>query len=148
MDALLARRRAALIDEVRSRYGVTLYPDPRREHIVRLTESDYAWLIDAVAHDRRIDAVGRGYYLGLGGELTLVRVADWTCDHDCVALLRARVLLLDRWARPVVRALAHVLTDGVPALRPWLLAAAVSLALGSTVAIAAVAGAAGASGTG
>lgn len=147
MDALLARRRAALIDEVRSRYGVTLYPHPRRTDAVVVSASDYAALSDAVMTDRTLSPVGRGYYLYLGGELSVVVAPDWACDHGHVALLRARVRLVDVWARPVVRGLA-LLLDGVPALRPWVLAVAVSLALGSTVAIAAVAGAAGATGTG
>lgn len=145
--SIIARRRDMLADEVAARYGVTLYPHPRQPHAVVVSASDYAVLADAVMADRRLSAVGRGYYLYLGGELSVVVAPDWACDLGHVALLRARVQLVDVWARPVVRGLS-LLLDGVPALRPWVLAVAVSLALGSTVAIAAVAGAVGASGTG
>lgn len=105
----LRSRRAVLVDEVAARYGVTLYPDPRREHIVRLSESDHAWLAAAVEHDRRLDAVGRGYYSGLGGELTLVPAPDWTCDPVAVSLARLYAVTVVPWARPTVRALSRAL---------------------------------------
>lgn len=32
---------------------------------------------------------------------------DWTFDHSGIALLRLRVTVFDRWARPLVRAIAR-----------------------------------------
>lgn len=87
---VLDERRARLVDEVAERYGVRLHLHPRRPHVAVVSQSDYELLVSQVMEDRRIDALGRGYYLGLGGELTLQSAPDWTCDAD--AIVQARLV--------------------------------------------------------
>lgn len=89
-----------------------MHADPRTEHIIRVSKSDYETFVHAVMNDRTIDAIGRGYYLGLGGELVLVTSPDWTFNPLKVAQLRLRVVLLDSWARPIVRRLSRWLKEG------------------------------------
>lgn len=89
----LELRRARLADEVALRYGVRLHPHPRRSDVAVLSRSDYAALADAVMHDPYIDALGRGYYLGLGGELVLQSAPDWACDPDAIVQARALAAL-------------------------------------------------------
>lgn len=111
-ESLLSRRRSVLLDEIERRYGVTMHADPRAEHIIRVSKSDYETFVNAVMNDRKIDAIGRGYYLGLGGELDLVTSPDWTFDPLSVALLRLRVVLLGSWARPIVRRISRWFKGG------------------------------------
>ncbi|MFJ6532470.1 hypothetical protein [Microbacterium sp. NPDC091662] len=101
--ASLLRRRQWLIADVARVYGVALYPHPRRAHAVVCAASDVARLRAAVMSDRMLSAVGRGYYLGLGGEIDVVSAADWTCDPLRVSLARWVAVSL---VRPLRRVLA------------------------------------------
>lgn len=103
----IAQRREALAREVSARYGVTLHAHPRRPGVVVVSETDAELLHDAVTRDRGIDAVGRGYYLYLGGELDVVTAPDWACDPVSVAWLRLKVIAMYRPLRPVIRVLAR-----------------------------------------
>lgn len=108
-QASIARRRALLIDDVARRYGVTLYQHPREASVAVVSATDYEVLRSCVTNDRGLDAVGRGYYSYLGGELDVIVAPDWTCDLSVVALLRARVVLVERPTRKIVRSLARLL---------------------------------------
>lgn len=101
--ASLLRRRQWLIADVARVYGVALYPHPRRAHVVVCAASDLARFRAAVMHDRMLSAVGRGYYLGLGGELDIVTAPDWTCEPLRVARSRWVAVTL---VRPLRRVLA------------------------------------------
>lgn len=72
----IAQRREILAQEVAARYGVTLHANPRQPGIVVVSESDAEILRDAVMCDSGLDAVGRGYYLYLGGGLDVITAPD------------------------------------------------------------------------
>lgn len=112
--ATLGERRERLIRAISVHYGVTVYPHPRRAHMVVVSETDYHLLTDAVMSDPLLNAVGRGYYSWLGGELAVVTAPDWTCDPRAVALARTRALLLDGPLRPYLRRLVAWLDRGRP----------------------------------
>lgn len=109
LHASIAERRARLIRHLHARYGVTVHPHPRLAHVVVVSRSDYATLEDLVTHDRLLDAVGRGYYGWLGGELSVIVAPDWSCNPTSVALARLYAVAVVPWARPVVRALTRLL---------------------------------------
>lgn len=90
--SILAERRDRLAADLSSRYGVATYV--RGEEDILLTHSDYKRALDAVWRDRSIDAIGRGYYLGLGGDVNLVPVADWTCDPLSVSTARLLAVVI------------------------------------------------------
>ncbi|OAZ40937.1 hypothetical protein A9Z40_03070 [Microbacterium arborescens] len=131
LDAALDARRSRLIAEVYQRYGVTLHPHPRLGHVVVTSVSQWDTLRDAVGTDPGLDALGRGYYLGLGlgGEVDVqvapdctcdllrvdVQVApDWTCDPLRVSLLRVVVVTTYRPLSRLCRALSCLLALHTP----------------------------------
>ncbi|WP_448389790.1 hypothetical protein [Microbacterium aurum] len=117
----IAERRSSLIRAISVHYGVAVYPHPRWPRAVVVSESDYRLLTDAVMSDPLLNAVGRGYYSWLGGELAVVTAPDWTCDPRAVALARTRALLLDGPLRPYLRRLvawSPAAKQGGPALSP------------------------------
>jgi hypothetical protein len=93
----------------RDRYGITAHRHPRRHLTVVISSSDWFSLREAVMLDPQLSAVGRGYYLFLGGELDYVIAPDWACDPLTVAALRIRVVIIDRPFKPIVRKLADML---------------------------------------
>ncbi|MHC9046799.1 hypothetical protein ACYX8G_19615 [Microbacterium saperdae] len=96
--SILAERRERLITEIGTRYGVQLYPGQDAATIT-VSESGYEQLESAIMLDPTIDAVGRGYYTGLGGALTLRTAPDWTCDPQTVAFARLVAIV----SRPFLR---------------------------------------------
>lgn len=109
-EASLLERRARLIRQLAFRYDVTVYPHPRLPHVVVVSESDHATLLELIGMDRSLDALGRGYYLWLGDELSVIVAPDWACSPTRVALARLYALAVVPWARPVVRALTRLLS--------------------------------------
>jgi hypothetical protein len=107
LEITMREGRAQLIEDVAARYGVTLYPGTRLDTVV-VSASDYEWLIESVAHDPRLDAVGRGYYDAMGGAVRVVQVPDWTCDPTAVAMARLIAVMRKPFV-PVVRWLASIL---------------------------------------
>ncbi|KAA9133749.1 hypothetical protein [Microbacterium caowuchunii] len=107
----IRERRARLVQDIALRYGVPMYPDPRRLNVVNVARSDYDYLVDAIATDPRLDALGRGYYTGLGGALDVRPVPNWTCDPVSVSLARGYA-----HARRLSRALTRPLAAFIDAL--------------------------------
>lgn len=105
--ASIARRRALLVRDVEERYGVALHQHPRKASVVVVSATDYDELRACVTNDSGLDAVGRGYYSYLGGELDVNVAPDWTCDPLALSWLRLRVSLLDRPIRRLLRALTR-----------------------------------------
>lgn len=109
LHASLPERRARLIRHLHYRYDVTVYPHPRLPHVVVVSESDAVMLRYRIGGDRTLDAVGRGYYSWLGGELTVQVAPDWACDATRLALARLYVVTLHRPLSRLARALTRLL---------------------------------------
>lgn len=103
-----AKRRARLIHDAATRYGVTLHPHPRHDDVVVISRVEHDAYEHAVLHDPQLNAIGRGYYLYLGGELRPYVVPVWMTDPLALALLRLRVLLIDRPMRALLQRLARI----------------------------------------
>lgn len=108
-SASIRLRRDRLIEQLHYRYGITVYPHPRRPHAVVVSESDLARLEHAIFRDDLLNPVGRGYYSWLGGELSVITAPDWACDPLSVALARLYAVTVASWARPAIRALTRLL---------------------------------------
>lgn len=84
--------------DVTKRYGI-LTSVNRFNHIV-ISESAHRQLKDAVWADRRLDALGRGYYLGA---VDIETAPDWTFSPVSVAWARLiATLLIQLHARAVL----------------------------------------------
>lgn len=88
MDTTMRRRREHLIRDIAIRYGVTAHVGRDDRPEILLADDDYTRLRAAVMNDDRGDALSRGYYLGLGGELDVHRVPAWALDTRRVARAR------------------------------------------------------------
>lgn len=90
MDTTLQRRRTNLIRDIASRYQVATYPGRDRPAEILISRTDFASFRRAVLTDPRGDAVSRGYYLGLGGELLIRAVPDWLLSARDISRARVR----------------------------------------------------------
>ncbi len=86
-------RLLALRDDIQWRYGIeALVTGPRR--ITVFGDGALARLHDEVWRDKRLDAIGRGWMLGAGGEFTIVEMPAWTLDATAVAWRRLIAVLI------------------------------------------------------
>lgn len=100
---LLATR---LSKEIGIHYGIITYPRPNGHIIMSRREWQVYW--EAVWSDRRIDAVGRGYYLGA---VQFDVQPDWMFNPFDVAIARLTAILIrDLRLRTIVDWLARTLT--------------------------------------
>lgn len=101
------RRRAALVEQAQRFYGVKLYPHPTRLTVVLVSEFDYKTIMATIAV--MFVPPAPAAMETLGGEFKVWRVPDWVCSPRTIALLRLRVLLVDRPLKPIVRAVDRLL---------------------------------------
>lgn len=93
MDAIMRQRRDDLIREIGYRYRITAFPGRQDRAEIVLPQQDHDRLMAAIWNDPRGDALSRGYYLGLGGELEVRAAPAWTFDARCIARARRRARL-------------------------------------------------------
>ena len=83
--------RQKLVDDMLKHYGVHAYPHPREGRVIVIGRSDFDRLHAAVLASPRLDAIGRGYYLG---GFDLRHAPDWTVNPHHVAQARLAAALI------------------------------------------------------
>lgn len=108
--SLIEKQRDDLILSIDWDYGLEFHPG-RKPDVILGTRADIDELDRIVWSDTRLDAVGRGYYLGAGGVIRFVAVPEWTLDADRVAWART-IAVVTRPIRRLVRWLTRKLDRG------------------------------------
>lgn len=106
-NALALERLGALRDDIQRRYGIDAAVTGTRR-ITVFGEGALKRLSEEVWRDPSLDAVGRGWMLGAGGEFAIVEMPAWTFDASSVAWRRLVAIFVSTFRiRRFVRWLAR-----------------------------------------
>jgi hypothetical protein len=88
MDDSLRSRRDDLMRKMHAYFGVHPTRGGGGRPTILLPAGEHARYVSDVFTERNSTPISRGYFLGLGGEVQIIGVPEWTLDPARIARLR------------------------------------------------------------